>query len=344
MKQMCISLDAMGGDHGPKVVIPAALHMLKKYPQLRIILVGDEKVLHRYLKKLRVQESPQLQIHHASQVVTMDESPSSALRGKKDSSMRVAINLVKGGVADACVSAGNTGALMMTARFVLKTLPGIERPAIISLMPSTQGRVRMVDLGANVDSCAEHLVQFALMGSILTRVVEHIDKPTIGLLNNGTEEIKGNDQVKRTAQLLAEHPEINYYGYVEGDDIYKGTVNVVVCDGFVGNVAIKACEGIAKMFKQYFKESFSAGVTGKVAGAVVYPILRRLQKRLDPAQYNGASFLGLQGTVVKSHGGASVVGFQYAIEQAIIEIEENVPQLIRHELAEWLEEGEEELE
>jgi len=326
-----IALDAMGGDHGPSVVVPAALDMLQRNPHVRLILVGQETLLREELVRNSAEESGRLLIQHASQSISMDESPSQALRLKKDSSMRVAINLVKSGEAQACVSAGNTGALMATARYVLKTLPGIDRPAIITTIPSIGGYTRMLDLGANVDCSAEHLFQFAVMGSVLAEALDNTESPSIGLLNIGEEDIKGNDQVKQAARIIAAS-DLNYFGYVEGDDIFKGKVDVVVCDGFVGNVALKSSEGVASIIAHYMREEFSRNWLTKLAAFVALPVLKRLRKRIDPRQFNGASLLGLRGTVLKSHGGADVVAFRHAIESAVLEAAKCVPALIDQRL------------
>ncbi len=328
---LTIALDAMGGDHGPLVIIPAALNALKKNSDLKLILVGDQASLMATLQQQGVAVGERLTIQHASEQVAMDESPSQALRGKKDSSMRVAINLVKERTASACVSAGNTGALMATARFVLKTLPGVDRPAIISTLPTMNGHTHMLDLGANVDSSAEHLFQFAVMGSVLTSAVDNIERPTIGLLNIGSEEIKGNERVKETAQLLSSSG-INYVGFVEGDDIFKGSVDVVVCDGFVGNVALKTCEGVAKMLSTFMKEEFTRSPLTKLAALGATPVLNALRSRMDPRNYNGASFVGLNGIVIKSHGGADELSFETAIHEAITEVKKDVPHLIGNQL------------
>lgn len=327
-----IALDAMSGDFGVDVTVPAALQILREYKDLYLTLVGDADVLKQKLGDLPARFAQRITIHHASQVVEMDEKPSSALKKKKDSSMRVAINLVKTKEADACVSAGNTGALMATARYVLKTLPGIDRPAIITSIPSMTGHTHMLDLGANVDSTSEHLLQFAVMGSVLTSAVDNLDNPKIGLLNIGQEEIKGNEQVKETAKLLSELP-INYIGFVEGDDIFKGTVDVVVCDGFVGNVALKTSEGVAKMITHYAKQSFTQNLYARLAALLALPVIKSLKRKIDPRRYNGASLLGLRGIVIKSHGGADVVAFSQAIREAIIEVEKNVPARISSQLA-----------
>ncbi len=329
----------MGGDHGLQIVIPACVRAARKNPDLRLLLVGDQQQVNAHLKTFDVSDNNQFSVIHASEVVAMDELPSHAMRNKKDSSMRVAINLVKEGRAQACVSAGNTGALMATARFVLKTLPGIDRPAIIAELPTMQGKTRVIDLGANVDSCAEYLFQFAIMGSALIQAVDKKDKPKIALLNIGVEEIKGNDQVKRTAHMLAECSLTNYVGYVEGDHFYSGDVDLVVCDGFVGNVALKASEGLAKLMLSVLKESFSRNILARIAGFFALPALGYLKKRMDPARYNGASLLGLNGIVVKSHGGASELAFQYAIEEAMSQVRNNVVDLVRDQITEFINQG-----
>jgi len=326
-QQITIALDAMGGDHGPSVVIPAALQILAETPQLHIVLVGDEAVLTDMLAARSSSAKERIRIHHASQQVAMDEKPSVALRSKKDSSMRVAINLVKDGEAQACVSAGNTGALMATARFVLKTLPGIDRPAIITTLPNLKGHSHMLDLGANVDASADNLFEFAVMGSVLTSAVDNIASPTIGLLNIGEEEVKGNERVKEAARILAES-ELNYVGFVEGDDIFKGTVDVVVCDGFVGNVSLKTAEGVAKMITHFLRQEFKRNIFTKLAALFALPVLQALKRRIDPRRYNGASLVGLQGIVVKSHGSADKLAYACAIREAIIEISKNVPERI----------------
>lgn len=330
-RPITIALDAMGGDHGPRVVVPAAVAVLAEHPELKLILVGDQETLAPALRKHKTGLGDQLAVQHASQQVDMDELPSQALRAKKDSSMRVALNLVKDGVADACVSAGNTGALMATARYVLKTLPGIDRPAIITALPSSEGHTHMLDLGANVDSSPEHLFQFAVMGSVLATAVDGIERPRVGLLNIGQEEIKGNERVKEAARLLAASS-LNYIGFVEGDAIYLGGVDVVVCDGFVGNVAIKTSEGLAKMIRHYIKREFTRNPLSYLAGIAAWPVLKALRRKLDPRRYNGASLLGLQGIVIKSHGGADAVAFGNAIKIALLEVNKAVPQRISKHL------------
>ena len=331
-----IALDAMGGDHGADTVIPAAINTLKHRDDVRLVLVGDQAQLQQRLEQAGYTGSDgRLHIHHTSEVVDMNESPSRALRFKKDSSMRVAIDLVKDGQAQACVSAGNTGALMATARYVLKTLPGIDRPAISSEIPSIEGFTQVLDLGANVDCTAEHLFQFAVMGSVLASAVYGLDKPRVGLLNIGEEEIKGNDQVKEAARLLA-GSSLNYIGFVEGDDVYKGGVDVVVCDGFVGNVALKTSEGVAKMISHFMREAFSRNLLTKLAGAIAMPVLKAFRSRIDPRRYNGASLLGLRGIVIKSHGGADAFAFENAINVAVLEVEKAVPERIDHLLEDLL--------
>lgn len=322
---LTISIDAMGGDFGIAVTIPASLECLKSNPDLNLILVGDSALLGQHLGESLTVYGDRLTIHHASQCVEMHESPSKALKNKKDSSMRVAINLVHEGLADACVSAGNTGALMATARFVLKMIPGIDRPGIISTLPSVYGHTHVLDLGANVDCTAEHLFEFAVMGNELVRAVENIEKPRIGLLNIGEEDVKGNEQVKKAAKLL-ENSSLNYIGFVEGNSLNAGNIKVdlIVCDGFVGNVALKSIEGAAKMIGTMLKESFSKNIFTKLAGLVVYPVLKSFKNRIDPRLYNGASFLGLKGLVIKSHGGADTLAFKTAIQLAELEIKHNV--------------------
>ena len=323
-----IALDAMGGDFGPEVVIPAAAHVVKKSSDINIILVGDEARLRECAKTHNIDLDKHFEIQHASQIVEMHEDPRHAVRKKKDSSMRVAIDMVKTGRAQAVVSAGNTGALMATAKFVLKTLPGIDRPAICTTIPSYGGHTHMLDLGANVDSSAEQLFQFAVMGSVLAEAIDSTHAPKVGLLNIGTEDGKGNAQVKSADELL-KHGPFNYIGYVEGDDIYSDGVDVVVCDGFVGNISLKTMEGVAKMISTMMREEFSRSILSKLAGLVAYPVLSRFKKRVDPRRYNGASMLGLTGIVIKSHGGTDVLGYANAIEIAVLEVEKFVPDHIR---------------
>jgi phosphate acyltransferase len=338
---LIIAIDAMGGDFGPDITIPASLDCLKKNPELKLILVGDEAVLTGRLAETLPEYRDRLSIHHASERVEMDDSPAKVLRNKKDSSMRVAINLVRDGVADACVSAGNTGALMALARFVLKMIPGLDRPAIISTVPSIYGHNHVLDLGANVDCTAEHLFQFGVMGTELVKVIENIENPKVGLLNIGEEEVKGNEQVKAAAKLL-ENSDLNYIGYVEGDSLNAGKVDVdlIIADGFVGNVALKTMEGTAKMIAIKLKEQFSKNLLTKVIGLIAYPVLSAFKKQIDPRLYNGASFLGLRGIVVKSHGGADALAFMTAIHVAEVEVEKDVTKKISDKVAAILVKGE----
>jgi len=336
-KLITIALDAMGGDHGPHVTVPAALSALREDPEIKIILVGDQDEITNELNKANTKVGGRISLQHATQKVEMHDLPSFALRNKKDSSMRVAINLVKEGVADSCVSAGNTGALMATSRFVLKMISGVDRPAIIVTLPTVKGHTHVLDMGANVDTSAENLLEFAMMGSVLVSAVENIESPTIGLLNIGEEEIKGNERVKEAARLL-ESSDLNYVGYVEGDDIYKGTVDVVVCDGFVGNVALKTTEGVAQLIRHYMTQEFKRNFLTMVAGIIAMPVLKAFRKRIDPRRYNGASLLGLQGIVIKSHGGADVLSLTCAIQEAKLEVQKNVPNKIRQQLEHFLSE------
>jgi phosphate acyltransferase len=335
-ERLTIALDAMGGDHGPRVVVPAALQFLRSTKDAALILVGKEGDIEPHLTGAGL--GNRLFVRHASEVVAMDELPSKALRSKKDSSMRVAIELVKSGEANACVSAGNTGALMATARFVLKMLPRVDRPAIITAVPSLEGQTYMLDLGANVDCTAEHLFQFAVMGSELVRAVDGVEAPKVGLLNIGEEEIKGNEQVKQAHELLAASS-LNYIGYVEGDVIYLGGADVVVSDGFVGNVALKSSEGVAKLVRHVLTQSFRRSWLTRLSGLAATPILRDFRKRVDPRRYNGASLLGLRGIVIKSHGGADQLAFENAIHIAEKEIYCNVPERIAQQVANQLGDG-----
>jgi glycerol-3-phosphate acyltransferase PlsX len=327
-----VAIDAMGGDHGPHVTVPAALAYLQHDPEVNIVLVGLHDVIEAELKARKAQTGPRLRIHHASEVVTMDDPPAQALKNKKDSSMRVAADLVKKGEAHACVSAGNTGALMAISRFVLKMLPNIERPAIATILPTIKGHTHVLDLGANVDCSANHLLQFGIMGAMLVAAVEHKAAPTVGLLNIGEEDIKGNEVVKQAAELLR-NSHLNFYGNVEGDDIYKGTTDVVVCDGFVGNVALKTSEGLAQMISTFLKEEFKRNLLTRLAGLVALPVLKAFKNRVDHRRYNGASLLGLRGIVIKSHGSADAFAFQCAIERAAEEVRNGVLRRISEQMA-----------
>lgn len=326
-----IAIDCMGGDHGPSVTVPAATQFLAQHPAAHLILVGQEDVLRPLLGVDA--ENPRLRIVHASEVVEMDESPALAMRNKKDSSMRVAVNLVKSGEADACVSAGNTGALMAISRFVLKMLPGIERPAICAPLPTVNGHTHMLDLGANVDCGPEHLLQFGIMGAMLVAAMEQKDRPSVGILNIGTEEIKGNEVVKAAAELLRAS-DLNFIGNVEGDGIYKGEADVIVCDGFVGNVALKTSEGLAQMLASSLRSEFKRNWLTKFAALIAISVLNNFKRRFDHRRYNGAILLGLKGISVKSHGSADVLSFGNAIGRAYDAAENRVLERIAGRIAE----------
>ena len=336
LKNITISIDTMSGDHGVPVTVAAAISAVESDDRLHTLLVGDKDVLTSTLTKLLKSRHAHIKnriaIHHASEVVEMDESPALVLRKKKDSSMRVAINLVKEGKADAAVSAGNTGALMATARFVLKMLPGIERPAICTELPTEHGSVFMLDLGANVDSSPEMLLQFAYMGAELCSASKQIEKPRIGLLNVGSEEIKGSATVKAAAELLTKADDLNYVGYVEGDEIFTDKCDVVTCDGFEGNIALKTAEGVARLINTITKEEFTKSPFRKLAALCAYPVFKNIKARLDPRSYNGATLVGLRGVVVKSHGGADAVSFVSAINVAVNEITHDLPQRIEKKI------------
>ena len=310
-----VAIDCMGGDHGVHVTVPAALNCVRRDAECAVVLVGVQEQILAELKRHRAEPGARLRIRHASELVAMDEPPAAALRNKKDSSMRLAVELVKAGEAEACVSAGNTGALMAISRFVLKTLPGIDRPAIATILPTLTGHTYVLDLGANVDCTAENLLQFGIMASELITSLEKKPRPTVGLLNIGEEEIKGNEVVKQAAELLRASG-LNFYGNVEGDDIYKGTTDVVVCDGFVGNVALKTSEGLAQMLGTFLREEFNRNILTRFAALVAQPVLNAFKRHVDYRRYNGASLLGLRGVVVKSHGSADRFAFEFAIQRA----------------------------
>jgi glycerol-3-phosphate acyltransferase PlsX len=326
-----IALDCMGGDHGLAVTIPAALSFLDQRTDASIVLVGDQQRVGKELEARNRTGDPRIRVRHASEVVDMDDPPAVALRAKRDSSMRVAIDLVKAGEADACVSAGNTGALMAISRFVLKMMPGVERPAIASMVPTMRGRCCVLDLGANVDCTAVNLLQFAVMGAALYSIVEKVERPSVGLLNIGEEDIKGNEVVKQAGELLKASG-LNYYGNVEGYDIYKGTTDVVVCDGFVGNVFLKSSEGLARMLAAYLQEEFKRNIFTKLVAAASLPVINSFRRRVDPRRLNGASLLGLRGIVVKSHGSADAFAFEVAVNRAWEEANRGILERIRHHL------------
>ena len=329
-----VAIDAMSGDGGTIVAVDAAREVLKSRDDVHLLLVGNPSLITDCMGSELLPEG-RFTLVPATEVVTMEDSAAVALRTKKKSSMRLAVNLVKEGEADACVSAGNTGALMAISKFVLKTVDGIDRPAIAAIIPAINGHTHMLDLGANVDSSATNLYQFALMGSILAQAVDGIERPRVALLNIGSEDLKGNEQVKGAAPLLAQSS-LNYTGFVEGNEIYTDRVDVVVCDGFVGNVSLKTSEGVARMVSHYLKEEFKRSLWNKLVGLIAYPILKSFGNRIDPRKYNGASLLGLRGVVVKSHGSADAIAFGNAINIALLEIGMNVPEMIEARLGESL--------
>ena len=334
-----VSIDASGGDFGFPVTINAGINALISYDDLLVIFVGDKTGIEKELNNnsLFSKLSDRISITHTNEVIEMDDSPSEALRHKKDSSMRVAINLVKNGGADACVSAGNTGALMSIARFVLKTISGVDRPAIMSAVPTLKGPTHVLDLGANIDSKPSTLLQFAIMGSVAVQNTENINSPSVGLLNVGSEELKGNEKSQQTSELL-KNSSLNYVGFVEGDDIYKGNIDVIVCDGFEGNIALKASEGVAKMFSYFIKKSFTKNHFTKLVALLAKPVMKDFRSKIDPGKYNGASLLGLKGVVVKSHGNADIDSFQQAIKEAYLEAHAKITDKISAQLTRELEE------
>jgi glycerol-3-phosphate acyltransferase PlsX len=325
-----LAVDCMGGDHGPRVTLVACRRFLDTHPDAKLLLVGLPEALSSF-------SHPRAQVVAASEVVAMDDPIEVALRRKKDSSMRVAIAQVKSGAAQAVVSAGNTGALMAIARYVLKTIDGIERPAIAGRMPDFKGGgTTMLDLGANVDCSPNHLLQFAVMGSALVSVLDNIESPTVGLLNIGEEDIKGNEVIKKTGELLrtaANSGDLNFYGNVEGTDIYQGTVNLIVCDGFVGNVALKASEGLAHKISETLKNSFTHSILTKIAAIFAYPVLSDFKDKVDHRRYNGAALLGLNGIVFKSHGSADDVAFGTALNRAYDAAHHNLLERVRSRIA-----------
>lgn len=335
-----ISIDCMGGDFGPLVTVAAAVSFANREPDVEFVLVGQETVLQAELKKLGAINHPRLSIVHASEMVEMDDPIEIALRRKKDSSMRVALNQVKDGDAQACVSAGNTGALMAVSRYVLKTMPGVDRPAICSILPNQKKQpTYMLDLGANVDCEAVHLHQFAIMGSALVSALENKPRPTVGLLNVGEEDIKGNDVVKRAAQLLrADHERglLNFYGNVEGNDIFKGTTDIVVCDGFVGNVTLKAVEGLGRFVKTTMTDAFKNGLLNMLGAVIARGALKQISTTMNPSNYNGGSLLGLRGVVIKSHGSADKYSYEWAIQRAFDAVKNDVLARITTSLAELM--------
>ncbi len=321
--KLSIAIDCMGGDHGPAVTIPAAIAFLRHEQEAAVTLVGRGEAIEPLVAAVRAEFGARLDVRPAGEVVEMHDPPLQAFRRKKDSSMRVAVDLVKSRDAQAAVSAGNTGALMVISRFVLDTLPGIERPAIATVLPTLRGRTYVLDLGANVDCTPAHLVQFGIMGAMLVAAVEHKERPSVGLLNIGEEEIKGNETVKQAGELLRQSG-LNFHGNVEGDDIYKGTTDVVVCDGFVGNVALKTSEGLAQMLATFLREEFGRNLLTRLGALVAMPALKGFKKRIDHRRYNGASLLGLRGVVVKSHGAADAYAFEQALHRAAEQVRNNL--------------------
>ncbi len=326
-----VAVDAMSGDHGAEVAVPAALDVLARTPDLRLIVVGRGDVVRPLLG--RATETDRCRFVEATEVVGMDERPQDALRRKKNSSMRVALNLVEQGEATACVSAGNTGALLANARFVLGMIPGIDRPAIVSAVPAVHGHTVMLDLGANPDCGEDHLVQFAVMGAVIAADLHGIANPRVGLLNVGEEDIKGTEEIKAAHKRLQASSAINYRGFVEGDDIFSGDVDVVVTDGFTGNVSLKTMEGVARFIAGVMKEEFTRDVLRKLGALAAQPALHALKSRLDPRAYNGASMVGLNGVVIKSHGGADRISFANAVLVAVTEARNGVPGQIGQLLA-----------
>lgn len=318
----------MGGDLGPRSTLPACLDFALSNPSVDLILVGNESALS--LPDL----PPNIRFIHAPDTVSMSERPSLALRNKRESSLWKVIELVASGECQACVSAGNTGAMMAMGRFVLKTFPGIDRPAICKYVPTRSGPCLALDLGANVDSTAEQLVQFAIMGSVLARALGAAIEPKVSLLNNGSEEIKGNEKIRLAASLLKDNPAIRYTGYIEGDEIFSGETDVVVCDGFVGNIALKVSEGTARFLAEGLRSELGSSWWGRLVGLFAQPLLLKWHNKFDPAVYNGASFLGLQGTIIKSHGSADARSFRFALDSSLEQARSNVPQLINESLLE----------
>ncbi|NRA55510.1 MAG: phosphate acyltransferase PlsX [Gammaproteobacteria bacterium] len=332
MSNLTLALDAMGGDFGPQITVPASMQALLRYPQLKITLFGDKQQIERYLTP-EFSQHPRLTLVHCEQVVTMSDKPLIAIRKRRDSSMRKAIDMVQQGQADACVSAGNTGVLMAMAKLILKTLPGIDRPALVALLPSVNNKpVYMLDLGANVSCDSEALFQFAVMGSVLANTVNAIKSPRISLLNIGEEDIKGNDVVRQTADLLKNSSVINYQGFIEGHQIFDGNTDVIVCDGFVGNISLKTTEGVANLMLEHIKQLTNKNFFTRIVGLLVKPFLKNAFCKMKPDQYNGASLLGLRAIVIKSHGNADEKAFLNAIKQAVIEVEQQVPQRIQSRL------------
>jgi glycerol-3-phosphate acyltransferase PlsX len=343
IKKLTLALDVMGGDQGPLITIPSAIMAINHLPNLHLILCGDENIITAELARSNITQQnlsqhEQLSICSTTEVVEMDDKPAFALRMKKDSSMRKALDLVSDGKAQACISAGNTGALFSMAHFVLKTLPGVERPALISSLPTHDNdkHVFMLDLGANVFCDSHVLYQFGVMGSVMAAQVDGIENPRIALLNMGEEAMKGSDHIKQAALELSANSDINYIGFIEGSDIFSNKADVIVCDGFVGNVALKTCEGVARLVYKKSEVLFSQNLLTKLMATLFKPSLKKLFKSVNPDQYNGASLIGLRGIVVKSHGNANAKAFYSAILEAVKEVERQVPTKIKNSLEQGL--------
>ena len=336
MSGLTVALDAMGGDFGPQVTVPASVQALLQYPELKVILFGDQSAITSQLSLLKHLNHPRISIVHCEHVIANDTRPSQALRRSQGSSMRAALDAVSSGQADACVSAGNTGALMALSRYVLKQLPGVDRPALVSVIPTkTQNKTWLLDLGANVSCDADTLFQFAVMGAVLAEQGNNAP-PRVALLNIGEEEIKGNDLVKRCAEMLSNSPDINYIGYLEGDELYSGRADVIVCDGFVGNVSLKTSEGVANLFIDSIRNAITTNPLKRLVAKWLFNDLFTSLKQLNPDQYNGASLLGLRGIVVKSHGSADIAAFSNAIGEAVHEVKRQIPTKISDRLEEVL--------
>lgn len=331
-----IAIDVMSGDFGPAVTVPASVRALSFMPDISVILLGDNELIQIELSKLAHTYNDRILVVATTQAVGMDEKPAHALRNKKDSSLYRSVQLLQEGEVQACVSAGNTGALLAVGCYLLRTFDGIDRPAICATIPTDSGQAFLLDVGANVDVHAENLHQFAVMGSVLASSVLGVEKPRIGLLNIGVEDIKGNEQVKHAASLLQADLGLNYLGFVEADQLFFGRVDVAVCDGFVGNVALKASEGAARLVRHKLRESFSSSFLHRAAGWLVKPLLAGFRSKINPSRYNGASFLGLTATLVKSHGAADIESFCRAIAVARDEVQADIPRRIQEKLQNWL--------
>lgn len=327
-----IAVDAMGGDFGPSVTVPAVMSEMRSEADFSVVFVGDRDAIGEQVARHEIDDPRRIRVEHADEVVEMTDAPAQALRSKRASSMRVAMNLLGSGEVGACVSAGNTGALMAISRYVLGTFPGIQRPAIIGQIPTVYGSVHMLDLGANVDSSPLGLLQFGLMGSTFVKYMHGKPAPRVALLNNGTEDIKGTETVKAAAKLFAES-ELNYCGYIEGDGIYLEEVDVIVCDGFLGNIALKTSEGVSKLIQHAMKKEFDRNVLRRISGLLAMPAIKGLRSQVDPRVHNGAALLGLKGVVVKSHGGADLVAYAAAVHKAVSEAKNDVAAKIGSDLS-----------